>query len=329
MTAATSARGTVPPGTPRLSRFPFSRPAANRGVLLAPLRGLPAACRRLANRNAQPARWRPPCGPKPAGNLRPPPCARVPCQNPAVADLDELNIPKAARPVAEEIIGITDEVCAKLLDAEYASLARQVVAKLARKRPSPLHGGRRVTWAAAVVYALGQVNFLFDSSGGLHRTPGELGAAFGVAKTTMGSKAKQVRDMLKMSYFKPEFLRTDVIAENPMVWFIEVEGLPTDARSLPLDLQTVAFRRGYIPYIPALGPEGTAALMQLCTGRSPGPRMTAVPPHSVVERSIRFSISAYNHVFFRSSRLESAQLAGWCWVARGMAPFMLLPAIAP
>jgi len=81
-----------------------------------------------------------------------------------VAELDELNISKATGPVAEEIIGITEEVCAKLLDAEYASLARQVVAKLARKRPSPLLGGRRVTWAAAVVYALGQVNFLFDSS---------------------------------------------------------------------------------------------------------------------------------------------------------------------
>jgi len=44
-------------------------------------------------------------------------------------------------------------VCAELLDAEYAELARQVVAKLARKRPSPLAGGRRGTWAAAVVYA--------------------------------------------------------------------------------------------------------------------------------------------------------------------------------
>ncbi len=99
-----------------------------------------------------------------------------------MAELDELNIPKATRPVAEEIIGITDEVCAKLLDAEYASLARQVVAKLARKRPSPLLGGRRVTWAAAVVYALGQVNFLFDSSRELHRTADELSAAFGIAR---------------------------------------------------------------------------------------------------------------------------------------------------
>ena len=184
------------------------------------------------------------------------------CQNPAVTQFDELNIPKATRPVAEEIVGITDEVCAKLLDAEYAGPARQAVAKLARKRPSPLLGGRRATWAAAVVYALGQVNFLSDPSREPHRTADELSAAFGVAKTTMGSKAKQVRDLLKMSYFRPEFLRADVVAENPMVWFIEVDGLPMDARSLPIDYQMVAFRRGYIPYIPALGREGTAALAQ-------------------------------------------------------------------
>ena len=115
-------------------------------------------------------------------------------QNPGVSELDELKIPNATRPVAEEIITITDVVCATLLDAEYAVLARQVVATLARKRPSPLLSGRRATWAAGVVYALGQINFL-------------------------------------------------------------------DARSLSLDLQTTAFARGYIPYIPALGRDGTGALM--------------------------------------------------------------------
>lgn len=71
---------------------------------------------------------------------------RVLCQNPAVADLDELSIPRRRGPVTEEIIGLTDEVCAKLLDPECASPARQVVAKLAtsptsrppaRKAPLP------------------------------------------------------------------------------------------------------------------------------------------------------------------------------------------------
>ena len=183
------------------------------------------------------------------------------CQNLVVADLEELKIPKAVRPVAEEIITITDEVCAKLLDAEYAVLARQVVAKLARKRPSPLLSGRRTTWAAGVVYALGQVNFLSDPSREPYLTADELSDAFGVAKATMGSKAKQVRDMLKMDYSTPEFMRADVADDNPAVWFVEVDGLVMDARSLSLDFQTTAFARGYIPYIPALGRAGTDALV--------------------------------------------------------------------
>jgi hypothetical protein len=189
----------------------------------------------------------------------------------AATELDELKIPKAMLPVAEQIIQITDEVCADLLDAEYAGLARQAVAKLARKRPSPLLGGRRATWAAAVVYALGQVNFLFDPSTEPCRTADELSAAFGVAKTTMSSKAKQVRDLLKMSYFKPEFLRADVVAQNPMVWLIEVNGLAVDSRSLPVDYQVAAFRRGYIPYVPALGRDGTAALMRGEARHDPAP----------------------------------------------------------
>jgi hypothetical protein len=43
--------------------------------------------------------------------------------------------------------------------------------------------------------------------------------------------------------------------------------LAMDSRSLPIDYQMVAFGRGYIPHIPALGPEGTAALMD---GDNPG-----------------------------------------------------------
>jgi hypothetical protein len=175
-----------------------------------------------------------------------------------MADLDELKIPQGMRPVAEEIIQVTDHVCVKLLDAEYADLARKAVAKLARKRPSPLLSGRHGTWAAAVVYALGQVNFLFDASSEPYLTADDLSAAFGIAKSTMGSKAKQVRDLLKMDHFTTEFMRAELIAQNPLVWFIEVDGLVVDSRTLPIEYQVVAFQRGYIPYIPALGPERTA-----------------------------------------------------------------------
>jgi len=59
-----------------------------------------------------------------------------------MAELGDLKIPAATRPAAEAIIGLTDQVCPELLDDEYARLARSVVAKLARKRPSPIQSGR-------------------------------------------------------------------------------------------------------------------------------------------------------------------------------------------
>ena len=177
----------------------------------------------------------------------------------AVIALDELKIPKGLRPVVDEIVGITDSVCLSVLDEEYADLARRAVAKLARKRPSPLHAGRRATWAAGVVHALGQVNFLSDPVSEPCVTADQLSAVFGVAKSTMSSKARQVRDLLRISHFSPEFQRADVAAQNPLAWIIEVNGLAVDARHVPPGIQAEAFQRGLIPYIPALGPDETAA----------------------------------------------------------------------
>jgi hypothetical protein len=195
-----------------------------------------------------------------------------------VIALDELKIPKGLRPVADEIVGITDSVCLSLLDEEYADLARRAVAKLARKRPSPLNAGRRASWAAGVVHALGYVNFLSDPASEPYVTADQLSAAFGVAKSTMSSKAKQVRDLLRISYFSSEFQRADMVAKNPLAWIIEVNGLAVDARRLSPDIQEEAFRRGLIPYIPALGPDGTAARARSqATGTPPVASDAAAP----------------------------------------------------
>jgi Domain of unknown function (DUF6398) len=175
-----------------------------------------------------------------------------------VEDLGDLRIPVAMRPTAEQVIKLTDAVCADLLDEEYADLARHVVARLARKRPSPLQSGRAATWAGGVVWALGQVNFLFDRSTEPHVTHDDLADALGLSKSTLGQKAKQIRDMLKMTWATPEFLRAERIDDNPMIWFIMVNGLPFDARELPIEIQLQAYLNGVIPYVPALGREGTA-----------------------------------------------------------------------
>src|SRR6266545_4043407 len=147
------------------------------------------------------------------------------------------------RTTAEEVIALTDKVCADLLDEEYAGLARQVTARLARKRPSPLQSGRAATWAGGVVSALGQVNFLFDRSTEPYVAHDDLADAFGLSKSTL------------------EFLRAERIDDNPMIWFIEVNGLPFDARELPVEIQVEAYLKGIIPYVPGLGRDGTAAAM--------------------------------------------------------------------
>jgi hypothetical protein len=105
---------------------------------------------------------------------------------------------------------------------------------------------------------LGQANFVFDPSSEPWVTADQLSEAFGVAKSTMGSKAKQVRDLLRISPFSLEFQRADMIDQNPLVWIIDVNGFAVDARHAGLDIQVEAYQRGFIPYIPAFGPDGTA-----------------------------------------------------------------------
>ena len=85
----------------------------------------------------------------------------------------------------------------------------------------------------------------------------------------MGGEAKQVRD-LAVSPFSPEFQRADVAAQNPLVWIMEVNGLAVDARHVPVDVQIEAFERGFIPYVPALGPDGTAAWQELQVAATAG-----------------------------------------------------------
>jgi hypothetical protein len=62
-----------------------------------------------------------------------------------------------------------------------------------------------------------------------------------------------------MSWGTAEFLRDDMIEASPSIWLIQVDGLVMDARGLPLPVQARAFALGIIPYIPALGRDGTAA----------------------------------------------------------------------
>lgn len=158
-------------------------------------------------------------------------------------------VPEPMQSLYDAITALTDALCAEYLTDEYKELARQMAAALARKRPPPIARGRTHTWACGIIYALGQVNFLFDSSQDPHMRADELCQYFGVSKSTGGNKAKAIRDALKMNIFDPKWSLPSQLATHPTAWMIMVDGIIIDARHAPLEIQRLAFRKGLIPYV--------------------------------------------------------------------------------
>jgi hypothetical protein len=165
---------------------------------------------------------------------------------------DALRIPNAMLDRAQAIMEVTDAACREHLDDEYGRIARRLVARLARKRPSPLTRGDARIWAAGVIYAVGQVNFLFDPTQTPHLTAKQLAKRLGVVQTTMANKAGLVNRTLAIGIFEPELTRVAMLEQHPMAWIVAVDGFLVDARTLPDDLQEEARRRGLIPDLEAL-----------------------------------------------------------------------------
>lgn len=61
-----------------------------------------------------------------------------------------------------ELIHLTGTFCSEKLDENYAQLCEKLIKKLGRKHDVPFKRGKIEIWAAAVIYTIGSINFLFD-----------------------------------------------------------------------------------------------------------------------------------------------------------------------
>lgn len=117
----------------------------------------------------------------------------------------------------DEIVKMAVSFCNEKIDAEYASLCEKMVRKLGRKRTNPLERGRLEIWAAAVVYTIATMNFLFDKSFEPYLPSSEIYEHFGVTSSTISQKARQIRAMLKLRpYWDPDFSTAEMAANNPL-----------------------------------------------------------------------------------------------------------------
>ena len=67
---------------------------------------------------------------------------------------------------------------------------------------------------------------------------------FGVAQSTGQNKSKEIRDALLMGPMSPEWTLPSRLADNPLVWMLQVDGLMIDIRQAPVELQRLAYEKG-------------------------------------------------------------------------------------
>ena len=114
----------------------------------------------------------------------------------------------------DEIATMAMKFCKEKLDEDYEQLCEKMVRKLGRKRTKPLATGRLEIWAAAVVYTIGAMNFLFDKSFEPYVPSSDINVYFGTSSSTVAQKSRAIRDMLKLSQYWDKDFSTKHSQEN-------------------------------------------------------------------------------------------------------------------
>jgi hypothetical protein len=115
----------------------------------------------------------------------------------------------------QRLVEMTNGFCDVYLDSDYKHLCEKLIHKMSRKRHVPFLSGRIEIWAAAVVYAIGSINFLFDRSFEIYTSSDDICDYFGTSKSTTSQKAKVIRDMFKMGYWDKEFSTIRIMERKP------------------------------------------------------------------------------------------------------------------
>lgn len=124
----------------------------------------------------------------------------------------------------DEIVALTDQFCQLRLNEEYRGLWHCLL-----DRPSQL---------------------LFDKSQTPHMRAADLCRYFGLSPKTGSAKSTAIMELVKSGQADPNWTLPNRMADNPMAWLIQLNGLIVDARHAPREIQEEAFRRGLIPYLP-------------------------------------------------------------------------------
>ena len=123
------------------------------------------------------------------------------------------------------VIELATSFCKEHLDDECAELCTKLVQKLGRTHPCPLQSGKIDIWAAASVYTICSINFMFSKSSRLNTSPAAIAAHFGASNSTISQKSKAIKDLLNISnVFDPDFSLKEIGEKNPLNHLVMRDG---------------------------------------------------------------------------------------------------------
>jgi len=93
-----------------------------------------------------------------------------------------------------EVAALLDAFSQARLTPELAGYMRKLWEQIGRKRKYVITGGAKEVWAAAVVYVIARLNFLFDSKSTNFMTADEICGFFGAKKTTVSARAANIEN---------------------------------------------------------------------------------------------------------------------------------------
>lgn len=108
-----------------------------------------------------------------------------------------------------EIKQIVQRFCEQYLSEEIQGYAFKLCETLGRKRKVDISKGKKEVWAAAIVYVIARLNFLFDKENEYHITHDLVNDFFQTKKSTIGNKATQIEKLCHLAigeegYCSPE-----------------------------------------------------------------------------------------------------------------------------
>jgi len=137
------------------------------------------------------------------------------------------------------LIDLTRTFCLQEINEEYAELCKSLIKKMGRKREVPFKRGKPEIWAAAVIYTIGSINFLFDESFKPYIPQKSIHDHFGTKPTTVSNKAGVIKKMFDLWYYNSEFSTGHMQQNNPLNNLVMVDDLMLPVNSLPSHMQDI------------------------------------------------------------------------------------------